>query len=138
MPAAERVPPLFFERSHIDSIASRVEAWIKQYAVDALMTKWHELLAINDWDGERTRLTSTSIRVPQDVAFASLDVPTGCPHIGGIVQNHRLVGVRAMEQLAIMVRTFRKGAPENPSSTCVPGFWRDSQTVPPKAVLARR
>ena len=137
-PEDERVPPLFFERGHIGTIAGRVEAWIKEHQVDALMTNWHELIAINDWDGTSTRLTSTSLRVPQDIAFASLDVPSGCPHIGGIVQNHRLVGVRAMEQLAIMVRTFRKGAPENPSSTSVPGFWREGGTVPPKAVLAKR
>jgi len=133
LPEAERVPPLFFERGDIATVTAKVGAWIKEYSVDALMTNWHELIEIGTWDGQSTRLTSTGIRVPQDVAFASLDVPPGCPHIGGIVQNHRLVGVRAMEQLAIMVRTFRRGAPENPSVTSVPGYWRDGLSIPPKA-----
>ncbi|HLP07999.1 MAG TPA: LacI family DNA-binding transcriptional regulator [Opitutaceae bacterium] len=134
LPARERVPPLLFERGEIGHIAAQVEAWMRQHNVDALMTNWHELIEMSSWDGESTRLTSTSIRVPQDVAFASLDVPAGCPYIGGIVQNHRLVGMRAMEQLALMVRTFRRGAPENPSSTRVPGYWRDGATVPGKTL----
>lgn len=134
MPARERVPPLLFERGAIADVAARVSAWIREHKVDALMTNWHELLEIGAWDGESTRLTSTTIRVPQDVAFASLDVPSGTPHIGGIVQNHRLVGMRAMEQLSLLVRTFRRGAPENPSATCVPGYWRDGATVPPKGL----
>jgi LacI family transcriptional regulator len=132
LPARERVPPLLFDRDDIAAIAARVADWIKEYKVDALMTNWHELIEIGAWDGESTRLTATGLRVPHDVAFASLDVPGGCPYVGGIVQNHRLVGMRAMEQLAVMVRTYRRGAPENPSSTCVPGFWRDGGTVPVK------
>jgi hypothetical protein len=32
----------------------------------------------------------------------------------------------------VLVRTFRRGAPEYPSLTCVPGYWRDGATVPPK------
>jgi LacI family transcriptional regulator len=134
LPARERVPPLLFERGDIAHVAAQVEAWIRQHKVDALMTNWHELIEMSGWDGESTRLTSIGIRVPQDVAFASLDVPAGCPYIGGIVQNHRLVGTRAMEQLALMVRTFRRGAPENPSSTRVPGYWRDGATVPGKTL----
>lgn len=134
LPARERVPPLLFERGEIATVAARVADWIREYKVDALMTNWHELIEIGAWDGESTRLTSTGIRVPQDVAFASLDVPAGSPHIGGIVQNHRLVGMRAMEQLSLMVRTFRRGAPENPSATCIPGYWRDGATVPGKTL----
>lgn len=132
LPARERVPPLFFERGDIAHVAAQVEAWIRMHKVDALMTNWHELIDITGWDGENTNLTSTTLRVPHDVAFASLDVPGGCPYIGGIVQNHRLVGMRAMEQLAVMVRTYRRGAPENPSSTRIPGFWREGETVPVK------
>ena len=134
LPARERVPPLLFERGDIAQVAAQVTEWIRQHKVDALMTNWHELIEISSWDGESTRLTSTGLRVPQDVAFASLDVPSGCPYVGGIVQNHRLVGMRAMEQLSVMVRTFRRGACENPSFTAVPGFWRDGATVPPKAL----
>lgn len=130
MPRKECVPPLLFERAPIPEIAARVAAWIKEQRVDALMTNWHELIDVAAWNGRETRIPSTTIRIPHDVAFASLDVPGDSPALGGIVQNHRLVGMRAMEQLAVMVRTYRRGAPENPSITYVPGFWRDGPTVP--------
>jgi len=134
LPARERVPPLLFDRGDIAAVASQVAAWIREHKVDALMTNWHELIEVGSWDGENARLTCTDIHVPRDMAFASLDVPSGAPHIGGIVQNHRLVGIRAMEQLSLLVRTFQRGAPENPSATCVPGYWRDGATVPPKLI----
>ena len=132
MPERERVPPLFFDRTDVASVAARVVDWIKEYKIDVLMTNWHELIEMDAWDGKATRLTGTKLRVPHDVAFASLDVPSAWPQLGGVVQNHRLVGMRAMEHLAVLVRTFRRGAPEYPSLTCVPGYWRDGATVPPK------
>ncbi len=106
LPARERVPPLLFERGEIATVAARVADWIKEHKVDALMTNWHELIEINAWDGESTRLTSSGLRVPHDVAFASLDVPAGCPHIGGIVQNHRLVGTRRRRRAARAGRSW--------------------------------
>lgn len=132
LPRRECVPPLLFDRAPIPEIATRVAAWIKDQRVDALMTNWHELIDLKGWDGTATHLTSTALRIPHDVAFASLDVPADRPWLAGIVQNHRLVGMRAMEQLAVMVRTYRRGAPETPSITYVPGYWRDGATVPSK------
>jgi LacI family transcriptional regulator len=95
------------------------------------MSNWHELLTLAP--GETPRIATTPLRVPEDVAFASLDVPADWSHMGGIVQNHRLVGMRAMEQLSVLVKTYHRGAPENPSATYVPGFWRDGATAPRKA-----
>ena len=74
----------------------------------------------------------TRLRVGVDIAFASLDVPDKRPDVGGIVQNHRLVGTRAMEQLSLLVRTFHRGPPEAPSATYVPGYWRDGASVKAK------
>jgi LacI family transcriptional regulator len=133
LPESECVPPLFFDRVEIASVAGRVVDWIKKYSVDALMTNWCELIDLAGWDGNGTRITSTTIRIPGDIAFASLDIMPGFSQLGGIVQNHRLVGMRAMEQLGLMVRTYRRGAPENSSVTYVPGYWRDGLTVPPRS-----
>lgn len=132
LPESECVPPLLFDRADIETVAARVVAWMKEHSVDAVMSNWHELIPIPK-QGESATIATTNVRVPQDVAFASLDVPTDSQHVAGIVQNHRLVGMRAMEQLSILVKTYHRGAPENPSATYVPGFWRDGPTVPRKS-----
>lgn len=132
LPESECVPPLLFDRADIGTVASRVVEWIKTHSIDAVMSNWHELITLSPADGVGACISTTQLRVPHDVAFASLDVPTDCVHMAGIVQNHRLVGMRAMEQLSILVKTYHRGAPENPSATYVPGYWRDGPTVPRK------
>ncbi len=132
LPETECVRPLLFDRSNIGAVATKVVEWVKEQAVDAVMSNWHELIALTK-DRESATIATTGLRVPQDVAFASLDVPTDSMHLAGIVQNHRLVGMRAMEQLSIMVKTYHRGPPENPSATYVPGYWRDGPTVPRKS-----
>lgn len=132
LPETECVRPLLFDRSNIGKVATKVVDWIKDQAVDAVMSNWHELISLTK-DRDSATIATTGLRVPQDVAFASLDVPTDSMHLAGIVQNHRLVGMRAMEQLSIMVKTYHRGPPENPSATYVPGYWRDGPTVPRKS-----
>lgn len=128
----ERVPPLLFERRPVPAVAARVVYWIKEQAVDAVMTNWGELIEPAAEIGAGSRLTSTSVRIPRDVAFASLDVPPNRPELAGIVQNHRLVGKRALEQLGVLVRAYCRGAPANPSVTYIPGYWKDGTTAPPR------
>jgi len=136
MPASERVPPLLFERTNVAEISARIAAWVKENQVDVIMTNWSEFFREAAWstaDGIRLP-TDPPLNIPRDVAFASLDAPTDQPHIAGIVQNHRLVGMRAMEHLEVLVKTYQRGAPANPSGTYVPGYWGDGATVPHKPV----
>lgn len=140
LPAAECVPSLLFKRASLPEIAAQVAAWVKDNDVDVIMTNWNEFFREPDWvtpDGIRLP-TTPALNIPRDVAFASLDAPTDQPQIAGIVQNHRLVGMRAMEQLEVLVKTYQRGAPQNPSGTCVPGFWRDGATAPRKNTRRRR
>lgn len=130
LPADECVPPLLFERTTLPRIAQQVVAWVRDQRVDCIISNWPELILGTPWDGQGTTLATTTLRIPQDVAFASLDVPSNATHVGGIVQNHRLVGQRAMERLSVLVRTHHKGAPANPSATYVPGFFREGPTIP--------
>lgn len=133
MPESECVPPLLFDRTSLPEIGARIEAWVKAQQVDVLISNWKELLGdpLSAKDGAWT-IPCTHLRVGEDIAFASLDVPANRPDVAGIVQNHRLVGTRAMEQLSVLVRTFHRGRPEAPSATYVPGYWRDGATVRPK------
>ena len=133
MPESECVPPLLFERTTLPEIGAKIEDWVKANQVDVLITNWKELLGdpLRPTDGAWT-IPHTRLRVGVDIAFASLDVPDKRPDVAGIVQNHRLVGTRAMEQLSLLVRTFHRGPPEAPSATYVPGYWRDGASVKAK------
>lgn len=135
MPESECVPPLLFERTTVDEITARVHDWIRECEVDVVISNWGELLGPGQPMAGLT-LGNTRLRIPEDIAFASLDVPPHRADIGGIVQNHRLVGLHAMEHLSVLVRTFRRGAPDAPSVTYVPGFWRDGATAPRRSRAA--
>lgn len=133
LPVAECVPPLLFHRAPIHDVAARVVEWVREHRIDVVITNWNELLRFAEHDSSQVSIADTGMRTPRDVAWASLDVPSSRPHVAGVVQNHRLVGMRAMEQLALLVRTFHRGAPAAPSVTYVPGFWQDGTTAPGKA-----
>jgi LacI family transcriptional regulator len=121
MPEDERVTPLVFALADVSSLTSILPDWLRAERVDVIISNWNELLEI---------LPAAHIRVPDQVAFASLDTPPTMTHVGGVVQNHRLVGIRAMEQLCLMAETHQRGSPETQSITYVPGFWRDGASVP--------
>lgn len=121
LPEVERVPPLIFSLAETCALPSLVPDWARKHHVDVIISNWNELLEV---------FVAAGLRVPEDIAFASLDTPPHLPHVAGVVQNHRLVGVRAMEQLCILVETNQRGVPATQSITYVPGFWRDGASVP--------
>jgi len=136
MPASECVPPLLFKRAGVAEVAAHMAAWVKENDVDVIMTNWNEFFREASWlTAEGIRFpTHPPLNIPRDVAFASLDAPADRPQVAGIVQNHRLVGMRAMEHLEVLVKTYQRGAPKNPSGTYVPGYWRNGVTAPKKKV----
>lgn len=128
MPEAECVPPLIFGLADVPELYRLIPAWMREHRVDAIISNWHELLDV---------LAQAQVRLPEDVAFALLDVPPSLPHVAGVVQNHRLVGYRAMEQLAIMADAYQRGVPEAQTVTYIPGYWKDGATVPIKKTRHR-
>ncbi|HTL68754.1 MAG TPA: LacI family DNA-binding transcriptional regulator [Lacunisphaera sp.] len=123
LPEAECVPPLFFNVSEVSLLPTLIPNWMKANEVDVIISNWPELFDI---------FAAAGIRLPEDIAFACLDVPPSQPKAAGVVQNHRLVGQRAMEQLAIMCETYQRGVPEAQTITFIPGFWQDGLTAPPR------
>jgi LacI family transcriptional regulator len=140
LPESECVQPLLFKRASVAEVAARLAAWVRENNVDVIMTNWNEFFREASWmTAEGIRFpTNPPLHIPRDVAFASLDAPVDRPQVAGIVQNHRLVGMRAMEHLEVLVKTYQRGAPKNPSGTYVPGYWRDGATVPKKIVRRAR
>ncbi len=121
LPEAECVPPLIFSLAEVPELPRIIPEWMRANKVDVIISNWNELF---------DTFATAGIRLPDDVAFASLDVPPSMPHVAGVVQNHRLVGQRAMEQLAIMTDAYQRGVPEAQTITYIPGYWQDGVTAP--------
>jgi DNA-binding LacI/PurR family transcriptional regulator len=124
LPEAECVPPLIFGLAEVPMLPKLIPEWMHAHKVDVIISNWNELF---------DTFATAGIKLPDDVAFASLDVPPSLPHIAGVVQNHRLVGQRAMEQLAIMTDAYQRGVPEAQTITYIPGYWQDGVTAPSRA-----
>jgi LacI family transcriptional regulator len=124
LPEAECVTPLIFGLADVPNLPHLVPDWMRENKVDVIISNWNELF---------DTFATAGLRLPQDVAFASLDIPPSMPHVAGVVQNHRLVGQRAMEQLAIMTDAYQRGVPRAQTVTYIPGYWQDGVTAPQKA-----
>jgi LacI family transcriptional regulator len=124
LPEAECVPPLIFSLAEVPLLPRLVPEWMREHQVDVIISNWNELLDTFDAAG---------LQIPHDVAFASLDLPPSLPHLAGVVQNHQLVGQRAMEQLAIMTDAYQRGVPQAQTVTYIPGYWQDGATAPQRA-----
>jgi len=123
LPENECVPPLIFGLADVPVLHRLIPEWMRANQVDVIISNWNELFDV---------FATANIKLPDEVAFALLDVPPSMPHIAGVVQNHRLVGQRAMEQLAIMTDSYQRGVPEAQSVTYIPGYWQDGVTAPKK------
>lgn len=121
LPEVECVPPLIFGAAEAPMLPHLIPEWIREHRVDAIISNWNELF---------DTFATAGLRLPEDVAFASLDVPPSLPHVAGVVQNHRLVGQRAMEQLAILADTNQRGVPPAQTITYIPGYWQEGGTAP--------
>lgn len=128
LPESECVPPLFFGLNEVPTLAQIIPQWIADHHVDAVISNWNELFDV---------FATARIKLPEDVAFASLDVPPSMPQIAGVVQNHQLVGQRAMEQLTIMTDSYQRGVPEAQTVTYIPGYWQDGITAPRRTACRR-
>jgi DNA-binding LacI/PurR family transcriptional regulator len=121
---AEWVSPLVFGLADVSRLPALVSGWVRQQRVDAVISNWGRVF---------DALKTAGIYPGAGVAFASLDVPPGPPRLAGIVQNHHLVGRRAMEHLALMADAHQRGLPPVQTVACIPGYWQDGPTAAQKA-----
>jgi LacI family transcriptional regulator len=121
----ERIPPCLLSG---DTAGDKLAGWVEAYGIEAIMT---------NWQGVPRMLESRGWRVPQDVVVASLDLTPRLGSNAGMRQNHRIVGERAVEQLAILMTTNQRGLVESPNHTLVEGVWVDGSDVPPCEVPDR-
>lgn len=120
IPKNDRVAPLIFSDEQIDHLDELLPKWMQECKIDAVVSNWNNLHAIIQPRGNSA------------VAFASLDVNPDVRSMAGVVQNHRWVGRRALEQLSVLMRSNQRGVPVRQAITLIPGFWRDGETAPAK------
>lgn len=106
---------------------SEFDVWLKQHRPDVV-------LGFNGsvcwW------LEKFGRRVPDDVAFASLDnMPSSRHHgkpISGANPDYELIGRTSVEQLDLLLRMNQHGLPARPLTVHVPSTWIAGETLVPK------
>ncbi len=122
-----RLPPCLLAPAAPGRLGSVVLSWMREHEVEAVITNWHFVA---------DALRRKGVRVPGDVVVVALDLAPDEGPNAGMRQNHRVVGQRAVEQLAILMKTNQRGLVESPNHTLIDGEWVDGSDVP--AVTTRR
>ena len=71
------------------------------------------------------KLGAAGFKIPRDVGLATLDHNPHKGAVAGMRQSHELVGDRAVEALALLMKTNQKGQITLPNTTLIDGFWQD-------------
>lgn len=104
---------------------ARVKAWVKRSRLDAV---------IGFGPKQFLALEQAGCRIPQDLAFAALDVEqTRLDHVEavtGINQNLPLIGATAIDILASQLYHNEQGLPQRPVYSMIEGFWVPGRTAP--------
>lgn len=95
--------------------------WVRRARVDAVI-------------GTDARLTgwlrTAGIRVPDDVAYADLDVPAADGSVGGIYQDAEGIGSAAIDLVAGQLLRHERGLPECPKAISIESRWVEGATAP--------
>jgi len=105
----------------IAEIGTLLVDWIEAHNIEVIVSNEPEV---------PEALRGLGWRIPQDIVVASLDLEPGRGVNAGLRQNHRIVGERAVEQLAILLRTNQRGPGRPCNRTFIEGNWEDGSDVP--------
>jgi len=85
-------------------------------------------------------LRDAGIKVPQDMAFACLnlhDEPPGIK-ISGITPREKLCGIVAANRMDTMIRHHERGIPEVAEQIAIPPIWHPGETLPARDIAPGR
>jgi LacI family transcriptional regulator len=127
-PANQCVPRLLFPYDCPAAEASRLLGqWIRQHRVDAVLCN-----RINSDE----LIRAAGLRVPDDVACASLSLLDEPDALAGIFPNPRLVGAKAVSLLTTLLKSDERGVPQFASRTYVPSRWQEGASAPSRSRAA--
>jgi DNA-binding LacI/PurR family transcriptional regulator len=122
-PDLRTIPPLLLQTGDSDVTAEKLGAWVRRHRIDAVLSNWSNVPDM---------LKSSGISIPREVGVATLDYNPHRGAVAGIRQSHELVGERAVEALALLMKTNQRGLINLPNTTLVESLWQDGPELPPK------
>jgi DNA-binding LacI/PurR family transcriptional regulator len=123
-PICAHVPPLLLTEEAGPDDARLLQAWIKKYKPDALISNISRLPRL---------LALCKIHAPRDIAIATLSLLDGnfdC----GVDQNSYEIGRVALSTLASLIHQNERGIPLHCRRVLVEGQWKDGESLPIPAV----
>lgn len=122
-PDVEEVP-IYWEPEDLQQREKTMIQWFKRYRPDVVfgMVVPHFVPA----------LERAGIKVPQEIAIASLSCTNDNPQYAGIDQKGKETGEAAIDVLVDAIQTGTRGAPPVARYVLIEGEWRNGETAPPR------
>lgn len=114
-PRENHIPPLLVEKLG----ANRFEKWLQKYRPEAVVSNMNEFLQI----------LQKLYKVPDEIGFASIDLPFSESNCAGIDQLAKRVGAAAVDLVVNQLQNNEFGLPECPKIVQIDGVWRDGATI---------
>jgi DNA-binding LacI/PurR family transcriptional regulator len=122
IPEDQRLPIFRVNKNTPSASQQALEAWLKKYKPDAVVTSIAETPGM---------LRKAGYRVPADIGVAVMSVLDGNAD-SGIDQNPEEIGRAAVETLIGLIYGRQCGMPACPRDILVRGQWVDGSTMPPR------
>jgi len=117
------IPPLLLQPTSYASVAAKLSAWVRKHRIEVVLSNWSNVPDL---------LRVSGLKVPAEVGVATLDHDSRVGAMAGMRQSHELVGERAVEGLALMMKTNQRGPIALPNTTFIDGVWQDGPDLPPR------
>ncbi len=125
IPPEQRVPPLLFPYN-IDgpALGGMIARWVRRNHIDVVLCNWSSI---------REMLRQENLKVPEEVACASLCLCDPIPEgLAGVRPRLDLVGERAVSIVVTQLKSSERGPPQFASSIYVQSVWQDGASAPPR------
>lgn len=118
-PLKNRIPPLILKQERTPGRNNQLcREWFDQYKPDAIFSpecwRFRQLLS------------------PEELRHCGLAHPDlgEEPEWAGIVQNNRMIGAQAVDEVVAMMHTDQRGVPASPKNILISGYWQDGPSAP--------
>lgn len=120
----DRVPELLFPYECTLAEAGRkLAVWAREHRVDAVVCNWS---AVDEL------LRRAGLRVPEEIACASLCLLEHDGGLAGVCPNPKVVGAKAISHLTTLLKSGERGVPLFASRTYVRSYWQEGDSAPAK------
>lgn len=119
-PSLAQIPPLMIESYKGDAFRK----WMHKYKPDVVIG-FGGTQNNDAYDG----LEAMGFHPPHDIGFVNMSVKDGDAHFSGIDQNHKLVGIKAIDLVVDMIHRGEYGIPKVPMRLLVESTWMPGETL---------